>query len=146
MMTIQRIMTTMAEWIPQSIKDRTARPAESPNRLANAIHLILNCAPGEKYPVLDCSGVLEGYRMRVDWTKLRGFAYGTWEPEVAEDGENARRLGRSARDRALRGVSIASTVFKHIRLYWKIYDAGSEPINGARESADNSRRDDRASN
>jgi hypothetical protein len=84
MMTVQRIMTTMAEWIPQSIKDRTARPAESPNRLANAIHSILNC-----------DDVLAGYRMRVYWIKHRSFAYGTWEPEVAEDRENARRLGRS---------------------------------------------------
>jgi hypothetical protein len=95
MMTVQRIMTTMAEWVPQSIEIALRGPLGSPNRLANAVHSILNCAPGERYPVLNCSGVLAGYRMRVDWTKHRSFAYGTWEPEIAEDRENARRLGRS---------------------------------------------------
>jgi len=83
-MTVQRIITTMAEWVPQSMKITLRGHRGSPNRTANAIHSILNRAPGERYPVLDCTGVLEGYRMRVDWTKHRSFAYGTWEPEVVE--------------------------------------------------------------
>jgi hypothetical protein len=58
----------------------------------------LNCAPGEKYPVLDCSGVLEGYRMRVDWTQLRGFAYGTWEPEVVKTITNHVKPGMTVLD------------------------------------------------
>jgi FkbM family methyltransferase len=84
MMTVQRMIARMAEWVPQSVKIALRGKSASPNRLANAIHSVLNHAPGEKYPVLTCGGVLEGYRMRVDWTKHRSFAYGTWEPEVVE--------------------------------------------------------------
>lgn len=83
-MSVQRIITTVAEWVPQSVKIAMRGKRSSPSRFANAIHSILNRAPGERYPVLNCSGVLEGYRMRVDWTKKRSFAYGTWEPEVVK--------------------------------------------------------------
>jgi FkbM family methyltransferase len=84
MLTVQRIITTIAEWVPQRMKLALRGQPASPNRVANAIHSILNRAPGERYPILECGGVLEGYRMRVDWTKHRTFAYGTWEPEVVE--------------------------------------------------------------
>ena len=82
MITVQRLLTTMVECVPQSVKIALRGKRGAPRRLANAIHSILNRMPGERYPVLNCSGVLKGYRMKVDWTKHRSFAYGTWEPEV----------------------------------------------------------------
>ena len=82
MMTVQRLLTTMAECVPQSVKIALRGKRGAPSRFANAIHSILNFAPGERYPVLKCAGVLDGYRMKVDWTKHRSFVYGTWEPEV----------------------------------------------------------------
>lgn len=82
MMTVQRLLTTMAECVPLSVKTALLGKRAAPSRFANIIHSILNRTPGERYPVLKCSGALEGYRMKVDWTKHRSFAYGTWEPEV----------------------------------------------------------------
>jgi len=38
-------------------------------------------APTESQ-VFDCHGVLEGYRMSIDWSRYRSFVYGTWEPKV----------------------------------------------------------------
>src|ERR1700693_4814070 len=91
MMTVQRLLTTMAECVPQSVKIALRGNRGAPSRLANAIHSILNCAPGERYPVLKCAGVLDSYRMKVDWTKHRSFVYGTWEPEaVAVVTENVK--------------------------------------------------------
>jgi FkbM family methyltransferase len=78
----QKLIIAMAEWLPQSVKLRLRGDRGKPTWLANATHSIFNRMPGNRYPVLTCSGVLAGYRMRVDWTKHRCFAYGTWEPEV----------------------------------------------------------------
>jgi len=82
MITVQRLLTAMAECVPLSVKIALLGKRGAPSRFANVIHSILNRTPGERYPVLKCSGALEGYRMKVDWTKHRSFAYGTWEPEV----------------------------------------------------------------
>jgi len=81
-MTLQRVLTTMAECVPQSVKIALRGKRGAPSLLANAIHSLLNRTSGERYPVLKCSGALEGYRMKVDWTKHRSFGYGTWEHEV----------------------------------------------------------------
>ena len=52
--------------------------------MANTIHLLLDQLPGDRFPILSCGGELEGYRMRIDWSKHRSFVYGTWEPHVVE--------------------------------------------------------------
>ena len=83
-MTLQRIITSVVEWLPQSFKVALRGQRGSPNPLANAIHSILNRIPAERYVVLPCAGVVEGFRMRVDWQIHRSFAYGTWEPEVVQ--------------------------------------------------------------
>ena len=83
-MTLQRIITAVVEWVPQSFKIALRGQRGSPNPLANAIHSILNRLPAERYPVLPCAGILQGFRMRVDWQIHRSFAYGTWEPEVVQ--------------------------------------------------------------
>ena len=83
-MTLQRIITAVVEWVPQSFKIALRGQRGSPHPLANAIHSILNRLPAERYPVLPCAGILQGFRMRVDWQIHRSFAYGTWEPEVVQ--------------------------------------------------------------
>lgn len=83
-MTAQRIISTMAEWVPLRIKVALRGKRSSPCLFANAIHSVLNRLQMERYPILSCGGALKGFRMRVDWQLHRSFAYGTWEPEVVE--------------------------------------------------------------
>jgi FkbM family methyltransferase len=83
-MNVQRIVTRMAQCVPRTVKIALRGKRSAPSRFANAVHSLLNRVPGEKYRVLSCSGVLKGYKMRIDWTKHRSFAYGTWEPEVVD--------------------------------------------------------------
>jgi len=81
-MAIQEIITRVSNWFPNSWKTSFRGKRESPNRLANFIHSLLNRIPADRYPILPCAGILEGYRMRVDWQIHRSFVYGSWEPEV----------------------------------------------------------------
>lgn len=83
-MTLQRFITTVVEWVPQSFKIALRGQRGLPNPVAKAIHSILNRLPAERYAVLPCAGRLEGFQMRVDWQIHRSFAYGTWEPEVVQ--------------------------------------------------------------
>lgn len=78
------MFSAFAGWVPQSVKVAMVGRRGSPRRVAAWIHSILNRLPGERYPVLECGGILKGYRMRVDWRIHRSFAYGSWEPEVVE--------------------------------------------------------------
>lgn len=81
-MTVERIISRVAEYIPLSLKVALRGDRASPSRLANIIHSFLNRLAVERYPILPCGGVLKGFRMRVDWQLHRSFAYGSWEPEV----------------------------------------------------------------
>lgn len=81
-MSVERIISRVAEYIPLSIKVALRGERSSPNRLANIIHSFLNRLAAERYPILPCGGVLKDFRMRVDWQLHRSFAYGSWEPEV----------------------------------------------------------------
>jgi hypothetical protein len=81
-MTVENIISRVAECIPLRIKIALRGDRASPSRLANVIHSLLNRLAVERYPILPCGGVLKGFRMRVDWQLHRSFAYGSWEPEV----------------------------------------------------------------
>jgi len=81
-MTVQTIISKVAEYIPLRVKVALRGDRGAPNRLASIVHSFLNHLPAERYPVLPCGGVLKGYRMRVDWQIHRSFVYGSWEPEV----------------------------------------------------------------
>ncbi|HWO33442.1 MAG TPA: FkbM family methyltransferase [Candidatus Acidoferrum sp.] len=81
-MTVENIISRVAECIPLRIKVALRGDRASPSRLANVIHSLLNRLAVERYPILPCGGVLKGFRMRVDWQLHRSFAYGSWEPEV----------------------------------------------------------------
>ncbi|HTU34325.1 MAG TPA: FkbM family methyltransferase [Candidatus Acidoferrum sp.] len=94
----QRATATIAGWIPSGIKVALRGKSSSPRRIAGAIHRLLNRLPGERYPILDCRGPLDGYRMKLDWQKHRSFAYGTWEPEVVSAVSQFVTPGMSAID------------------------------------------------
>jgi len=81
-MTVQTIISKVAEYIPLRVKVALRGDRGSPNRLASIVHSFLNHLPAERYPVLPCGSVLKGYRIRVDWQIHRSFVYGSWEPEV----------------------------------------------------------------
>jgi FkbM family methyltransferase len=81
-MTVEKIISRVAEFIPLRIKLALRGNRAAPSRLANTIHSFLNRLATERYPILPCGGVLKGFRMRVDWQLHRSFAYGSWEPEV----------------------------------------------------------------
>jgi FkbM family methyltransferase len=83
-MPIQELITKISKLLPSSLKIALRGNSASPNRLANFVHVLLNRLPGDRYPILVCTGPLEGYRMRVDWQIHRSLVYGTWEPEVVE--------------------------------------------------------------
>ena len=81
-MILQRLLSTIAGCVSVRVKIALRGQRSSPSRFANRIHTALNRIPGERYPVLQCRGVLKGLRMRVDWNLHRSFTYGSWEPEV----------------------------------------------------------------
>ena len=62
-MTLQRFITTVVEWVPQSFKIALRGQRGLPNPVAKAIHSILNRLPAERYAVLPCAGRLEGFQM-----------------------------------------------------------------------------------
>jgi FkbM family methyltransferase len=81
---VRRVITALAGLIPNQAKEILLGSPSKPSWMAGVIHGILNRIPGEPFPCLPCAGILEGYRMMVEWTRFRAFAYGTWEPEVVK--------------------------------------------------------------
>ena len=81
---MRRVITSIAGLIPNRAKAILLGSPSKPSRPAALIHRILNRIPGEPYPCLPCTGALEGYRMKVDWSRFRAFIYGTWEPEIVK--------------------------------------------------------------
>jgi|HubBroStandDraft_5_1064220.scaffolds.fasta_scaffold276288_1 FkbM family methyltransferase len=97
-MEMQRLITRLAEYVPQNLKAALRGEHGAPNRFANIIHGFLNRLPVERYPVLSCGGRLKGYRMRVDWNIHRAFVYDSWEPEVTQAIDKLAATGMIAVD------------------------------------------------
>lgn len=94
----QRVATALADLVPRRVKIALRGRRSSPRWMAVAIHKLLDRVPGDPYPILSCSGPLEGYRMKLDWKKHRSFAYGSWEPEVVDAISGVVRPGMKAID------------------------------------------------
>jgi FkbM family methyltransferase len=77
-----QVVMGLANLVPKRVKTLVLGKNERPSWLANRIHSVLDRVPVERYPCLECTGALKGYRMRIDWQRHRGFIYGTWEPDV----------------------------------------------------------------
>jgi len=97
-MTVQGIISRVADCIPLRVKVALRGDRGSPNRLASIVHSLLNRLPAERYPVLLCGGALKGYRMRVDWQIHRSFVYGSWEPEVVRSIQSHVKRGMRVLD------------------------------------------------
>jgi FkbM family methyltransferase len=97
-MTLQELVSRVADWVPRSVKVALRGSEASPSRFANAAHTILDRFARERYPVLPCAGVLKGYRMRIDWEIHRSFVYGSWEPEVVDAVRQHVRPGMTVLD------------------------------------------------
>jgi FkbM family methyltransferase len=80
--SLGQVVMGLADLVPKRVKTLVLGKNERPSWLANKIHSVLDRVPVERYPCLECTGVLKGYRMRIDWQRHRGFIYGTWEPDV----------------------------------------------------------------
>jgi len=82
--SIKQKIVSAGKLIPPGIRNKIIGRSYQPSRFALALHAILNKLPGEKYPIVACGGLLEGYRMRIEWARYRCFAYGNWEPELRD--------------------------------------------------------------
>src|SRR5579863_676039 len=81
---MRRVITALAGLVPSRSKESLIGSPSNPSWMSRVIHGIMNRIPGEPFPCLSCTGILDGYRMKVDWSRFRAFAYGTWEPEVVK--------------------------------------------------------------
>ena len=97
-MQMQRLVVAMGRRLHPRVRQAVLGSWTTPSFLANAIHSLLNCLPGERFPCLPCGGILKGYRMRVDWSRHRSFLYGCWEPEIQEALLDLVREGSCALD------------------------------------------------
>src|SRR5882762_1467823 len=81
---MRRVITALAGLVPNRAKAILLGSPSNPSWMAGVIHGTLNRIAGEPFPCLPCAGILEGYRMKVEWSRFRAFVYGTWEPEVVK--------------------------------------------------------------
>jgi len=84
MPSLQSLIAGLGRLVPQRLKQAVLGRPGAPSKFANAIHSVLNAVPGPQFTILRCGGVLEDYRMKLDWQKHRSLVYGNWEPEVVE--------------------------------------------------------------
>jgi len=74
---MQKMISALANLVPQWFKLLLIGRPDSPSKLADAIHFLLNQLPVQRLVLLPCRGKLKGYRMKIDWNKHRSFIYGT---------------------------------------------------------------------
>ena len=96
--SLHRITAYSARLIPNRLKLLLIGQPGNPSRFANWSHSLLNRLPTEKFPVLPCSGPLDGYRMRINWEKRRAYVYGTYEIPVVEAIRRVVKPGMIAMD------------------------------------------------
>ena len=70
--------------VPPSVRRAIIGRSDQPSWIATALHHLINRAGGESSDVFPCSGSLKGFRMSTDWTRYRGYVFGSWEP-IATD-------------------------------------------------------------
>jgi len=81
---VERLIAGLIARLPERSKQILLGSPERPSWFANTVHSVMNLLPLRRFPVLQCGGVLKGYRMKIDWNRHRSFVYGTWEPEVVK--------------------------------------------------------------
>lgn len=79
---LDNVVPRILGWVPTSWRRTIIGRPDHPSRIASLAHYLLNRIPTAESQVFACRGVLEGFRMSIDWSRFRSFVYGTWEPEV----------------------------------------------------------------
>jgi len=79
---VRQLTSKLGAVLPHNLRQLMLGSPSEPSPFANFVHGILNDLPGERVACFPCYGLLQGYRMKVDWTRHRSFIYGAWEPEV----------------------------------------------------------------
>jgi len=79
---MRSVISGIVRTVPEALRQKIIGSPSEPTHFANAVHALLNRAPGDRLTCLSCGGVLKGYRMRVDWANHRSFIYGSYEPTV----------------------------------------------------------------
>jgi FkbM family methyltransferase len=79
---LENVIPRVLGWVPIGLRRALIGHPDNPSRLANLAHNLLNRVSPAESQVFACRGVLEGYRMSIDWSRYRSFVYGTWEPKV----------------------------------------------------------------
>jgi FkbM family methyltransferase len=95
---LHEIAASSARLVPNRLKLHLLGRPGNPSWFANRIHSLLNLLPAEKFPVLPCSGALEGYKMRINWGKRRTYVYGTYEVQVVAAIQRVVKPGMVAMD------------------------------------------------
>lgn len=81
-MMLENFIPRLLGWVPTGLRRALIGHPDNPSRLATLAHNLINRVPPSESQVFACRGVLEGYRMSVDWSRYRSLVYGTWEPKV----------------------------------------------------------------
>jgi len=81
---VRKLVSKLETMIPDAVRQFLLGSSAEPSRLANGVHALLNHLPGERITSLPCGGILEGYRMKVDWSRHRSLVTGSWEPTVVD--------------------------------------------------------------
>ncbi len=82
---MKRLVSALGRMAPMRLKRfLLGAQQDEGSWIARTFHNALNRMPGDRFPCLPCSGILRGYRMRLDWYNNRSYSYGTWETDVVD--------------------------------------------------------------
>jgi FkbM family methyltransferase len=81
---MRRFVSAAAANVPARIRHFLIGSPASPSRFAGGVHEFLNRLPGARIICLPCSGRLQGYRMKIDWSRHRSYIHGAWEQTVTD--------------------------------------------------------------
>lgn len=95
---LQRIIPRALGCVPTPLRRVLVGQPASPSFIATFLHNLLNRVRFADSEVFACHGALDGYRMTIDWSRFRGFLYGTWEPSVVRAITSTVKVGMSAVD------------------------------------------------
>lgn len=97
--TVKRLVSAMGRMAPMKLKRFLLGAQQNEGTwITRTFHNALNRMPGDRFPTLPCSGILKGYRMKLDWYNNRSYSYGTWETDVVDVLREAIREGFVAYD------------------------------------------------
>ena len=79
---MRQLVSRLEALFPRKAREFLLGSPSDPSWFADSVHTILNQLPGDRVASFQCHGLLEGYRMKIDWQRHRSFLASTWEPAV----------------------------------------------------------------